>query len=275
MRHLAAVLSIALCACGTSGAGLGRGDDSKADGTLTPPEETPVLATNYGVVLSSEMTACATEPNATECKDGERKTIKATIRGLATVTQGDDSVDVSISACRINLDWDGEAYDDTKYFNDTDTIQHLGELAHLSGRFVDSDSGPVLQSGLSALLLGVEFENPIEEDMPTSHRDARALDQDGDGKAGVSLDAPLGRVFVGTRVVFDLPLQMAAADDGSIVGSLEVGGFDFSVYDDSIPFVNAGKKADEALSKIMMVSQSHNVTMIPDYVDCERVLSEL
>ena len=50
---------------------------------------------------------------------------------------------------------------------------------------------------------------------------------------------------------------------------------DFAIYDDTIPFVNAQKKANQALDKVMMVSQEHQVTMIPGYVDCATVLDEL
>lgn len=273
MRHLGALLSIALFACGTSGSGYDGANGEKADELAA--EDAPVLAASYGYVVSSTMVACSTKSGEDECKDEDRKTVTATIRGLATITQDGAAVDASFSACRINLDWDGDKYDDSEYFNDKNTLRELGELAHVRGAFVEGENGPVLASGLSALLLGVELGSPVEEDMPTDEDDARALDQDDDGKPGVSVDAPLGRVFLGARVIFDLPLTFSTGDDGSLSGSLEAAGFDFSVYDDSIPFVNARKKANEALQKVKMVSQDHQVTMLPDFTDCDRVLAEM
>ena len=302
MRHLGALLSVALFAstsffaC-TSDAGFDGANGEKADEIAA--EDAPVLATSYGFAVSSTMLACSTEAGADECKDEERKTVTATIRGLATVTQDGANVDASFSACRINVDWDGEKYDDSKYFNSKDTLRNLGELARIEGVFVEGEAGPVLASGLSALLLGAELSNPIEEDMPTDEDDARALDHDRDGKPGVSVDAPIGKVYLGARVIFDLPLTFSAGaapdtgeegseedvseDDasedsltsGSLSGSLEAAGFDFSIYDDSIPFVNARKKANEALQKVKVVSQDHQVTMLPDFVDCDRVLAEM
>tara|TARA_R110002096_G_scaffold77896_11_gene183484 strand:- start:8182 stop:9081 length:900 start_codon:yes stop_codon:yes gene_type:complete len=299
MRHLGALLSIALFACTsfacTSDAEFDGANGAKADEVAA--EDAPVLATSYGYAVSSTMIACSTEAGADECKNDERKTVTATIRGLATVTQDGAKVDASFSACRINVDWDGEKYDDSKYFNSKDTLRTLGELARIEGVFVEGETGPVFASGLSALLLGAELSNPIEEDMPTDEDDARALDHDRDGKPGVSVDAPIGKVYLGARVIFDLPLtfspgasedvgageedvgageeDVGAGEGGSLSGSLEAAGFDFSIYDDSIPFVNARKKANEALEKIKVVSQDHQVTMLPDFVDCDRVLAEM
>jgi hypothetical protein len=52
-------------------------------------------------------------------------------------------------------------------------------------------------------------------------------------------------------------------------------GFDYSVYDDTIPFVNAEKKIDQALATQGIDTQSHRVTLVPGYEDCGAVLADL
>ncbi len=300
MRTFGLLLSICLAAACSSDNAFDGGDAFKADEVAA--EDAPVLADSYGYVVTSSIIACSTRAGSDECKNDKRKDVTAVIRGLAAVSQQGARADLSIRGCRINLNWDGDSYDDTKYFNEKDTLQSLGELARIEGVFVEgvatpdteaatdetSDDSPaeeevseeeaakprpVLASGLSALLIGAQLEKPVEEDMPTSKRDDRALDQDNDRKPGVSLEAPIGRVFLGARVIFNLPLT--TADDGSLHGSLEAAGFDLSVYDDSIPFVDAEEKAEEALDKLKILSMEHTVTLVPGYGDCAQVLEDL
>ncbi|MCP4447936.1 MAG: hypothetical protein GY811_21765 [Myxococcales bacterium] len=274
MRYLASLLSVALfAACGTAGTDYGGTNGARAD--ELPLEEVPVLAESYGFVVSSVLETCSTEANVCECRNEDRKNLTTTIRGVATMTQDGAAVEVSFAGCRMDVEWKGDDYNVGEYLNERDTIRHLGEIAHISGVFVAGEEGPVLQSGLSALVLGAKLSDPVGEDMPTSKRDERSLDQDNDSKSGVSLEAPIGRVFLGLRVIFDMPLTLSPGEDGNLSGTLEAVGFDVSVYDDSIPFVNARKKVNKALTKIMMVSQYHQVTMLPGLSDCDQVLAEM
>ncbi len=233
-----------------------RADDGSADAV-------PVLVEQYGTIVSTTMTLCkkATAP----CPDGEAIEVTSTLRGLMSIEQEGASVFGTLTACSVQLNWDGRNYDSAEYFD----IQTLGPLLKFSGGFASTEDGPRLRSGLAAVLIGAELSDDVGEDFPTDDDDARAIDQDNDGDPGVSVPAPIGRIFLGARVIVDFDLQLEGNQEGTLLGTLAAYDFELSVYDDTIPFINAKKKLRKALEPITLLEQNHGIELHPGTADCE------
>ncbi len=223
-------------------------------------EDAPVLASSYGTVVDSVLSVC--KEGGQPCASDQTVNAIARVRGIMAVNQDGAAVHGSLTACSIKVLWDGENYDIAEYLD----LAKLGEIYAFDGGFADGESGPVLHSDFSSLLLGASLEEPVSEDFPTSEDDARVFDQDGDGKPGVSADAPVGKIYLGARAIVDFAASVE--EDGSVRGELNGHEFNVSIFDDTVPFVNVRKKVDKALSPLSLNSQSHTVVMHPDVVDC-------
>jgi len=252
--------------------GQDRADEGKY-GVVDPP----ILATHYGIVLNSSLSLCETKPGDDVCKDDKRVPVRAKIVGLAQMQQDLDATDISISLCRVRVQWDEKVYRDQEYLNSALTLANFGEVVHMQGIFgrANSDETAVLSSGVSAALIGMSLEEPVGEDVPTDADDARVIDQDSDDEPGVSLKAPIGQIFLGARILFDLPLHVSTDNDGSLRGALNVVSSELSVFDDSIPFVDAKEKLAASMAKAHIVSQDHQVIMMPGYEDCDGAVADL
>jgi hypothetical protein len=226
--------------------------------------DVPVLAAQYGAVISTTMQLC--QNDASPCAADDLLEVSGTMRGLMAMTQEGSQVHGDFVGCNVKLNWNGEDYDSDEYLK----LERLGTLLKFDGGFVAGESAPVLQSDLAAVLIGAELSDDVGEDFPTDDRDARAFDQDGDGDPGISVKAPIGRIFLGARVVVDFDL--AGTDEGVYLGSMRGHGFDVSVYDDTIPFVDAGKKVRNALDPVTMIDQGHSVELYPGTADCAAVM---
>jgi hypothetical protein len=262
MKTIASILLALLAtsaACGDAtetGPNDERADDGSADAV-------PVLAEQYGAVVSSTMKICKVAESP--CPAAEAIEVTATLRGLMRVEQDEASVVGNLTACNIKLNWNGDEYDSDEYLN----IETLGQLLRFSGGFASTEEGPRLRSGLAALLIGAELSDDVGEDFPTDDKDARAIDQDNDGDPGISVKAPIGRVFMGARAVLDFELELEGNEAGTLLGTATGYGFDVSVYDDTVPFVNVEKKLRNALDPISLVEQNHGVELHPGTADCE------
>ncbi len=256
---LSAIASLAAC---SDASNMGP-DETKAD--LIDPVDVPILDAQYGVVVSSAMTVC--KNGETPCPAEQLVEVSATLRGLVTIEQEEARVLGQLVACKAQVVWGGEKYNSADYLS----LHSLGPIFRFDGDFVAGEEGPILQSGMAALLLGAELSDEVGEDFPTRDDDARTIDQDRDGKPGVSVKAPLGKVFLGARVILDFEAKVG--ESGALAGALNGHGFNISVYGDSIPipFYSAKKKIKNALDPVTLLDQSHSIEFIPGAVDCAGV----
>lgn len=233
-----------------------RADDASSDAV-------PVLAEQYGTVVSTSMKLCKVA--TTPCPEDELIEVTATLRGLMRLEQDEASVFGSMTACNVQLNWNGDDYDSDEYFK----VEALGQLFRFNGGFVSTEEGPRLRSGMAAFVIGAELSDDVGEDFPTDEDDARAIDQDNDGDPGVSVKAPIGRVFLGARAILEFDLELEGNEEGTLLGTLTGHGFDVSVYDDTVPFVNVEKKLNAALDPVSLLEQNHGVELHPGTPNCE------
>ncbi len=252
---LAAIATLSACSDASSTGPNGERADEISD------QDVPLLDSQYGVAVVSNMTLCKSDESP--CPADEVLAISGTARGLLHVEQDGTQVRGEMTACSVTLNWDGEDFDAADYLD----IEKLGPLLHFEGGFATSEAGPVLHSGLSALLFGAELSDDVGEDFPTDEDDARAFDQDKDGKPGVSVKAPIGRIFMGARIILDI--EASRDEQGNWVGSLTGHDLEVSVYDDSVPFVNVGNKIRDALAPLRLVEQNHILGLHPGTLDCD------
>ena len=72
--------------------------------------------------------------------------------------------------------------------------------------------------------IGIELEDPANDVLPTDPEDPRIVDDDGDGKPGVTVDIRLnddvqGELYIARRERF--AYDLVAQDDGSLTGTVE------------------------------------------------------
>ena len=111
-----------------------------------------------------------------------------------------------------------------------------------------------------ALLAGVDLDNRVLDPMPTSKRDARLVDIDGDRKPGMTLRISGFKVYVAMRYTYMLDGVVGA--DGIIEGDADVL-VDLEVYGDNVPFVDISESFDRSFGKLELTAERHRFRMVP------------
>ena len=236
--------------------------DGKADDL--DPSEVPALAPGYAINLHSLLTFCEAEDG--ECVDDAET---AQLDGLARLSLVQDGAGIAgeLELCFAMLTTPGGK----RYATDTDAFSGGDPTARMepfpvTGRVVAVDDDPTLSLDRAGFAVGMQLDDPVTDALATDEDDPRVVDLDEDGKPGISIKVSVGRVFLGARVVLER-LRGRIGDDGVLSGAADIGG-ELAVYGDTIPFVNVGKKIDEALAGYAFPEIVHEVTLVPDDRSC-------
>lgn len=229
---------------GNDGAG-GKADEwGDTDGDA---QQLPELRHAYALSLESTLTT-------RDKQTGELKELTtSTFSRLSVVSEG-AAVHMLLRPCAVALP-EVSGYQPTL---DEAVIRGLEPIA-LEGVLTVAEDGTVmLATEPAALQLGISLADPVADEVPSEPSEASVIDQDADGKPGVSVHVAGFRVFVGVRVLFDVAAPIEDVD--AIVGTPEV---DVStrVYGDTIPFFDARDAAEEAAANNERVAERHTLRL--------------
>ena len=258
---LFAISSFAAAGCASDADSQAPGGFGKADDLS--PGDVPALFEHYSIVATTDLTMCKGTPGV-GC-DEDETSYQVEVHALFTTTgQDGDRFSATIELC------DGAAYDLTKggesigstldssrFVND---ILGTLEPISLTGTFVSVDGVPALTIDPMAVLIGAKLGSPLNDTLPADDK-SLAGDTDKDGKQGITIKAPVGKVYGGTRIIADR-WQLPLSGDEVLRGPADYRA-DFAIYDDSVPFVNVRKKVETMLAETHVPSISHQVTMMP------------
>jgi hypothetical protein len=229
----------------------GKADDASG------AESSPVLAEAYAMHVRSDVQV----RNA----DGELVTHTTQVVALARTEQDGSTARLTIEPCAVDLPAAGF----------TPTLQP-GVIASLQPVFTsaqvyfDPDGRPRMDADPAAIVAGVELDDPLVDPMPEDPDDDRYFDQDDDDRPGISVSVSAFTVFAAARVRFALTGEIAV--DGTVEGDADAD-LDFEILGDTIPFVDARDRAEEAAANSEVLASEHRFSMVPLLdASCEEAL---
>lgn len=211
----------------------GSGDsDTKAD-SHRPSVPAPALASAYIAALTSHA--------VTADLDGtNRETFDSRVDGFVIPITTDEGVTLYFQPCHIELPEVGGR----KPSLDDVTVQARPAVELAATFSEDADGQLALATESGALLLGVELEDAINDELPTSGDDPRVVDHDADDEPGVTIGIVGFEIYLGARARMWISGDVDPTT-GLIAGEADLT-IDAEIYDDSIPFVDARANAEEA-----------------------------
>jgi hypothetical protein len=233
------------------------GGDGKADGTAAPG----TLASKYALELTSTMKLEDTR----ESGDARFSTFALRARALVTTTQNGEAVKLAVKLCDVKLP---EVSGYQPVLSPT-FITGLPSF-EITGTLVD-DGGWKLTTKPAAMVLGAQLTDPVRNALPTTGSDARVIDQDGDGKPGVSIDiGSWGKIYAAMRVLVAMDAKVAGAP--SISGNADIQ-LDQAIFGDSIPFYDAAGSLAESQPYTRVVSAANAFRLKSGATTCATVAS--
>jgi hypothetical protein len=260
-----------LLALALTGAGcVATGDDSEwlapfaEDGKADEQWQGVRLFARYALRLETRVRAadttkeasCARDPRSSDCRSIESNE-GVVLSGLVEVDQTGGSARLRDRLCDFRLTKYGDVTLEPKVFANL-------QPADFAATLPAADAAQRMTTGAGAFLFGISLADAMKDSIPTEKTDRRVIDQDENGRPGVSVRLPLGRrIDFGARFITALAGDIAG--DGSIVGSTTAASvnYDFVVYDDNVPFVDAVARAKETLARQRVIAQTTAVRMLP------------
>lgn len=229
------------------------GGDGKADG-----DTTGTVAAKSGLVLTSTMKLEDTR----ESDPAKRfSTITLRARGVVTTTATADGVKLSAKLCDITLPMVGGYQPEL----DAAFVASLPPLV-MSGAIVDD----TLVTEPAALVLGARLADPIASPLPAA-TSSRVLDQDGDGKPGVSITVRgYGDIYAAMRVKLDLEMPLTGMTTTTGTATIAL---DQAVYGDDIWFYDAAASAAQSAQFVKVKSATNVVKLRRGSANCAAVRS--
>jgi hypothetical protein len=217
----------------------------KADDPNAPP--LPDIAGAYALELTSTVSSKSTET-------GEVNTYEPRITALVTATQAGAAVTLKVKLCDALLP-EVASYEPT---------MAPGLIASLpavtaTGTLVREDGRVRLATEPAGVVIGARLQRPVTDALPTSSSDSRVVDQDGDGKPGVTISAMGFNVYGAVRAIFEL--DGTVGEKGRISGpaNLEES---YAIYGDTVPFVDVRAKV-EASAQTHVVTHEDEFRLVP------------
>jgi hypothetical protein len=246
---LAGIAPIAGCDAGglqpddgpsTGGLG-GKADDPNATASL------PEIGGSYALELDSTVTSRNTET-------GEVKTYAPRITALVTATQEGAAVTLKVKVCEAILP-EVASYEPTMAPN---LISSLPAVT-VTGALARTEDGVRLATEPAAIVIGARLDKPVTDALPTSSSDARVVDQDRDGKPGVTISAMGFSVYGAVRAIFSL--DGTVGEGKAISGPADLDEA-YAIYGDTVPFVDVRAKV-EASARIHEVTHDDSFRLVP------------
>jgi hypothetical protein len=235
----------------SGGAGGGKADDASG------AESSPVLAEAYAMHVRSDVLV--------RNVDDELVTHTTQVVALARTEQDGSAAHLTIVPCAVDL----PAVDFTPTLQ-PGVIASLQPVLTSAEVYFDPDGRPRMDADPTAIVAGVDLDDPLLDSMPEDPDDDRYFDQDGDDRPGISVSVSAFTVFAAARVLFALTGDIAA--DGTIEGDADAD-LDFEILGDTIPFVDARDRAQESAANSEVLSSEHRFSMIPLLdASCEEAL---
>lgn len=161
-----------------------------------------------------------------------------------------------------------------------ETVQQMSAQTVPGSLLSGEDDGDLeLNTGRFISTLGVELDDPQQDQLPEEPYDPKVIDEDGDGLPGVSVKVGWFRIFVALRIELALRGSVRTSTTDlwdpvteirpTVVGKVEIS-LDQRIYGDDIPFYDAAGAAEEALLQNEIVDSAHAFRLVPtDAVTCE------
>lgn len=231
-------------------AGGGKADDPNAPAL-------PTIAGVYGLELTSTVTSKSTET-------GEVKTYEPRITALVTATQEGSAVTLSVKLCDAVLP-EVASYEPTM----ADGLIASLPAVTVRGALARVDGAVRLATEPAAVVIGARLQNPVTDALPTSSSDSRVVDQDRDGKAGVTISAMGFDVYGAVRAIFSL--DGTVGEERVIAGPADLEE-SYAIYGDTVPFVDVRAKV-EASARTHQVTHEDEFRLVPlaDAATCAAV----
>jgi hypothetical protein len=108
------------------------------------------------------------------------------------------------------------------------------------------------------------LNDPFNDPFPTDASDARLSNDDNDDRVAVSVHLPLGR-RIDFAARFITAIGGTLGGDGAWTGSVTTGTvrYDFTVFGDNIPLVDARADAQETIANNVLISQTTKTALVP------------
>ena len=222
---------------------------SFAGGKADDPNAAPLpdITGAYALELISTVSSRNTET-------GEVKTYEPRITALVTATQEGSAVTLKVKICDALLP-------EVASYEPTMAPGLIASLAAVTatGTLVREESGVRLATEPAAVVIGARLQSPVTDALPTSSSDSRVVDQDGDGKPGVTISAMGFNVYGAVRAIFELDGRVG--ENGGISGpaNLEES---YAIYGDTVPFVDVRAKV-EASARTHEVTHEDEFLLVP------------
>ncbi len=206
----------------------------------------PVLSPEYTLTLTSTV-------QVRDLETDEVKDISTSATARLSVTQDDTVLGLVFRPCTVTL----PEVAGRQPTIDEEVVRAI-EPIELTGSLVVEDGRITLVTEPAALQLGIDLADPLTDEVPSEPDDPAVVDQDGDGKPGISVNISGFRVFAGVRVIFALS---APIDDPRTIAGTPSVDVVTRVYGDTIPFFDARRAAREAADGSEVVSEHHTLQL--------------
>jgi hypothetical protein len=157
-----------------------------------------------------------------------------------------------------------------------DTVQQMG-VQTVTAELLQGEADGELELSTRRFIftLGVELDDPRQEQLPEEPDDPRVIDEDGDGFPGVSVKIGWFRIYVALRIELALRGSVYASvteeTRPTVEGTVKIG-LDQRIYGDDIPFYDAAGAAEEALLQNELVDGAHTFRLAPtDAATCSGI----
>lgn len=210
-----------------------------------------------------------------EVWDGaERRMLYPSTRvlALARVIRDGKAQALRVAPCRVELPQLG------KYLPrlPDSTVQRLPALElpiAIDAVGTEQEAAWRLSSGLRAITLGAQLDDPLDDPLPAHRDDPAVIDQDGDGEPGITVKVALFSVYLAARVRLQLldgryPRQSPSDDAGVEVERPTIDGklsmtLDQRIYGDSVPFYDVAEAVAEAGDTYRILSTEQHFALSP------------
>jgi hypothetical protein len=238
----------------------GKGDSVSVNGEWV---EVPNIRGSYAFELVSEVT---TLEEGGFFSDDKEEISTTRLQGLVEVDQEDGALRLHLAACGIEL----PKVAGRKPTLNQDAIRNLEPIS-VSGELIPSEGDFYVRADKSALLVGLDLENPMDDELPSSLDDPRIVDADEDGKIGMTLRVSGFDIYGAIRMIFDLEGKVFV--DGAIAGYSDVSA-QTMILGDTVPFIDVRKEVKKLMDDTEVVSTKHRFLMKPIFgegVSCEEL----
>ena len=255
-----AVLALATLTAACSGA---AADD------VGSSEDAVVLAnTSYAFALESRVNARDRSTGAT-FTEVTKVLGRVVIVSQETQPDGSTTTTFDLHQCRVQLPKMGDFQPmiEDAFVQSLPPVRYTGTI----------DANGVMTAGPQAAVIGATLADPLSDALPTDASDARIVDQDGDGKPGVTIKIDTGLlgvkdIYAASRLRGDVTGAVAPGGDGNLTGTSQLE-LEFSIFGDNIPLVDAAEIARELEANKEVLSKDTRFLGVPGADSCDAAIA--